>query len=129
MSGVAGVAIGSARAATCTGVQVTGGDLTSQLNGRPAGTTFRISGSYEITGNNTGGYDGGTWSCGGGKLVHANGVTFSNNFTHDNNGFGFWLDSMNANVDLVGNRVTGNRYAGFMIEINPGPISVRNNVF
>ena len=74
--------------------------------------------SNEIASNNTGGYDGEKWSCGGAKLGEANGVDVTNNYIHDNNGYGFWPDSRDVNMLFADNRFVDNADGGILIEID-----------
>lgn len=94
-------------------------------------TTLLIEGN-EIAFNNALNYQSASWSCGGGKLVRANGVIFRRNDSHDNNGFGFWTDALNVNVVYEENTFEDNSMGGLMHEINDGtagPTVIRNNSF
>lgn len=94
-------------------------------------TNLLIEGN-EIAFNNALNYLSYVWSCGGGKLDRADGVMFRDNFSHDNNGFGFWTDAMNVNVTYEDNRFVNNSMGGIMHEINDGaagPTRIIDNVF
>ncbi len=93
--------------------------------------TLRIE-RNEIAFNNVLNYLSYVWSCGGGKLVGASGVLFRQNYSHDNNGFGFWTDGSNLDVVYEENRFEDNLMGGVIHEINDGtegPTAIRNNVF
>jgi chitodextrinase len=57
------------------------------------------------------------WEGGGGKWTTAvNNLTISNNYSHDNNGNGFWVDTNNIHVTFAGNRIENNRGPGIEYE-------------
>jgi hypothetical protein len=58
------------------------------------------------------------WSCGGGKFARSLGLTFVGNDSHDNTGWGFWLDGHNGNATIQGNRFANNAWGGLKLEIN-----------
>jgi len=60
------------------------------------------------------------------KVSESAGVTFSNNYVHDNAGAGIWFDSDNTSAVIDGNRVENNGSNGIWFEIGSGVI-VRNN--
>ena len=96
-----------------------------------APATLLIEGN-EIAFNNALFYQSFDWSCGGGKLVRADGVIFKDNRLHDNNGFGFWTDGMNINVLYEGNTFEDNAMGGILHEINDGAggqTVIRDNQF
>jgi hypothetical protein len=97
-----------------------------------SGATSLLIEGNEIAFNNALSYNSSSWSCGGGKLVGANGVVFRKNDSHDNNGFGFWTDAMNLDVVYEDNRFVDNSMGGVMHEINDGtagPTVILHNVF
>jgi parallel beta-helix repeat protein len=71
------------------------------------------------------GYDMG-WEGGGGKWLFVNGLTISNNYSHDNNGIGFWTDTDNINVVYKNNRIENNAAEGIEHEASFRAI-IRNN--
>jgi Right handed beta helix region len=100
------------------------------ING-PDAHNILISGN-EIAFNNAQNYLSYAWSCGGGKLVRAEGLIFRHNYSHHNNGFGFWTDSNNVNVVYEDNTFEDNTMGGVMHEINDGnagPTVILDNVF
>jgi hypothetical protein len=97
-----------------------------------AGATSLLIDGNEIASNNTLNYQSNLWSCGGGKLVGADGVVVRTNHLHDNNGFGFWTDGMNVNVVYEHNTFEDNSMGGLMHEINDGTAGstvIRDNIF
>jgi Right handed beta helix region len=100
------------------------------ING-PDARAILIEGN-EIAFNNAQNYRSYVWSCGGGKLVRADGFIFRQNYSHHNNGFGFWTDGNNIDVVYEENMFEGNSMGGLMHEINDGtegPTLIRDNVF
>ncbi len=63
----------------------------------------------------------------GAKVLFTNGATFTNNYVHDNFGFGLWTDAYNANTVYENNRVVNNRAGGIFHEISFNAI-IRDNV-
>lgn len=97
----------------------------------PDADTILIEGN-EIAFNNALKYQSHVWSCGGGKLVRTDGLTFRRNYSHDNDGFGFWTDGNNVNVVYEENTFEDNSMGGLMHEINDGtagPTVIHDNVF
>jgi hypothetical protein len=70
----------------------------------------------EISSNNSVGYSY-AWA-GGAKFIQINGLSVTNNYSHDNNGPGLWMDIENSNVDIGFNRLSNNRGAGIIHEIS-----------
>jgi hypothetical protein len=57
------------------------------------------------------------WEGGGGKWSTAvKNLTIRNNYSHDNNGNGFWVDTNNIAVTFNGNRIENNRGPGIEYE-------------
>jgi parallel beta-helix repeat protein len=57
------------------------------------------------------------WEGGGGKWTTAvNKLTIRNNYSHDNNGNGFWVDTNNIYVTFEGNRIENNGGPGIEYE-------------
>jgi len=90
--------------------------------------TGNLTFSYnEVDHNNTCGYDP-FWEAGGGKTLGCNGSTFRFNYSHDNNGPGFWWDWGNFNTVCTDNTSADN-LIGIEYEISYGPASfLRNTV-
>jgi len=66
------------------------------------------------------GYDMG-WEGGGGKWSTAvKDLTIRNNYSHDNNGSGFWVDTDNIDVTFEGNRIEHNAGPGIEYEASFG---------
>lgn len=60
-----------------------------------------------------------SWAWGGGaKFVQINGLSVTNNYSHDNFGAGLWTDIENSNVDIGFNQLANNRGAGIIHEIS-----------
>jgi parallel beta-helix repeat protein len=73
------------------------------------------------------GYDMG-WEGGGGKWTTAvNKLTIRDNYSHDNNGTGFWVDTNNIYVTFEGNRVENNRGPGIEYEAS-FDATIHNNI-
>jgi len=95
-----------------------------------ASTVSPVITGNEFAVNNTGGNDGVTNSCGGGKLSRSTGLTFTGNNSHGNHGYGFWLDGMNSTPTFSGNTFSGNEAGGVLLEINANAQArVTNNYF
>jgi hypothetical protein len=58
------------------------------------------------------------WEGGGGKCANTTDLVFKNNFTHHNNGYGFWTDINNYNSSYENNQVENNVYGGISHEIS-----------
>jgi parallel beta-helix repeat protein len=56
------------------------------------------------------------WEGGGGKWLFVNGLTLTNNNSHDNNGSGFWADTDNINVLIANNQIRNNAAEGIEYE-------------
>jgi parallel beta-helix repeat protein len=63
----------------------------------------------------------------GAKVLFTNGATFTNNYVHNNYGFGLWTDAYNTNTIYQNNHVTNNQAGGIFHEISYAAI-IRNNV-
>jgi parallel beta-helix repeat protein len=61
------------------------------------------------------GYDIG-WESGGGKWNGVNGLTLRNNYSHDNQGQGFWFDTDSINTLIENNRILNNAADGIQYE-------------
>lgn len=67
------------------------------------------------------------WEGGGGKwTTGVNTLTIRNNYSHDNNGNGFWVDTNNIYVTFDGNRIEGNGGPGIAYEAS-FDASIRKN--
>ena len=62
----------------------------------------------------------------GAKVLFTNGAVFSNNYVHDNYGFGLWTDAYNRNSVFQGNRVVNNLASGIFHELSFNAI-IRDN--
>jgi parallel beta-helix repeat protein len=71
------------------------------------------------------GYDMG-WESGGGKWNGVSGLTLTNNYSHDNKGLGFWVDTDNINVLIANNRIVNNAADGIEYEASFAG-TIRNN--
>jgi parallel beta-helix repeat protein len=74
------------------------------------------------------------WEGGGGKWTTAvNKLTIRNNYSHDNNGNGFWVDTNNIYVTFEGNRIENNGGPGIEYEASFDATihdnTIRNNGF
>nr|WP_246413116.1 right-handed parallel beta-helix repeat-containing protein [Methylobacterium brachythecii] len=67
------------------------------------------------------------WEGGGAKFAETNHLTVSDNYSHDNNGYGLWTDINNINTLYDGNTVTNNISGGINHEISYDA-TIRNNV-
>jgi hypothetical protein len=58
-------------------------------------------------------------------------MTFKNNYVHDNQGTGFWADTVwnNSTIDIQGNTFARDGNGGIEIEDTFGSIDISNNVF
>jgi hypothetical protein len=83
----------------------------------------------EVTDNNTANFDflGTDGEAGGIKIVQSTGLVIRNNFIHRNNGPGIWLDTDNVTWRIEGNRLSGDRLAGILIETSYAGI-IRSNI-
>ncbi|GJG87403.1 hypothetical protein tb265_25840 [Gemmatimonadetes bacterium T265] len=92
-----------------------------------AGANILVAGN-EIAYNNYQDKFDWTWNTGGGsKFVQTNGLVVRNNFSHNNEGPGFWTDLNNINTTYDGNRIQDNADAGIFHEISYAAV-VSNNV-
>jgi len=86
----------------------------------------------EIAGNNFAGYDY-TYEAGGlkGGTTSGNpsssGMQIINNYVHDNNGRGLWIDSDSSNYTYAYNDIENNLAEGILDECNLGPV-IHDNV-
>jgi hypothetical protein len=113
-----------------TGLRLTGSLLDHNgCGGIMGGGTGAVVTGNEIAFNNTGGNDGIGYSCGGGKFGGVN-PTFTDNNSHDNNGYGIWFDGRNTGELIVGNTFARNAGGGVLIEIGlNAQARVTNNYF
>ena len=65
---------------------------------------------------------------GGAKFLRTTDVVLRRNFSHDNDGDGWWFDTDNINVRVVHNRFVRNTRSGFFYEVSYAAV-IRNNVF
>jgi hypothetical protein len=65
---------------------------------------------------------------GGGKFWSTQGVTFKNNYVHDNNGSGIWADTNDANFLIESNWFEKNADEGLFYELSYN-VAIRKNVF
>jgi parallel beta-helix repeat protein len=68
------------------------------------------------------------WECGGVKWAEVTEWIVSNNYVHDNQGDGFWVDIDSKQMLFEKNRIENNLLAGISIEISSNAI-VSDNVF
>ncbi len=69
------------------------------------------------------------WEAGAMKLTkYSEGVTFVNNWVHDNRGPGIWFDIDNAKVTIRSNLVENNERLGIFYEISYGPTRIYWNI-
>lgn len=68
------------------------------------------------------------WECGGAKWADVTEWIVSDNYVHDNQGDGFWIDIDARQFLFENNRFENNRLAGLSIEISNNVI-VENNLF
>ena len=66
------------------------------------------------------------WEGGGSKCAVSTRLTFRNNYSHHNNGYGLWTDIDNVDVLYEGNRLEYNSAAGISHEISYAAV-IRNN--
>ena len=90
------------------------------------GSNVNVS-SNEIAYNNYAGYSY-YWEAGGAKFCYATNLTIENNFSHDNNGPGFWIDANSETVTLSGNQTTGNIEAGILFELSYDATITNNTI-
>src|SRR5439155_11628919 len=83
----------------------------------------------EIAYNNTAGFEyrGAYGEAGGTKFTYCNNLIVRNNYVHDNDGPGLWLDGSNYGWTIESNRTIQNREAGILDEISYDGI-IRYNV-
>ncbi len=67
------------------------------------------------------------WGAGGMKLSRTFNIRVTDNWVHDNDGRGIWLDFAYGGSVIEGNRVEGNSLDGIFVEITAGPTVVANN--
>jgi hypothetical protein len=85
-----------------------------QLGIGGTGNNIVVTGN-EIAFNNAVKY---SWAWGGGaKFVNIDGLSVTNNYSHDNFGAGLWTDIENSNVEISFNQTSNNRGAGIIHEI------------
>jgi parallel beta-helix repeat protein len=80
----------------------------------------------EIAFNNTDNIDSG-WEAGGSKFVWTRNLILRNNYVHDNQGPGLWVDGHNIYTLYEGNRVINNSGPGINHEISYDAV-IRNNL-
>lgn len=68
------------------------------------------------------------WEGGGAKFTETDGLIVRNNYSHDNNAYGFWTDIDNINTLYEGNRIENNAAGGISHEISYDAV-IRNNTF
>lgn len=91
------------------------------------GADILIEGN-EISGN---GFFAGldpAWEGGGGKCALTRRLVVRNNYSHDNNSYGFWTDIDNIDTLYEGNRIEDNASGGISHEISYRAV-IRNNTF
>lgn len=93
------------------------------IDGGGEGSTYERN---EIAFNHLGDFSF-EWGAGGVKFVHTSDLVLRDNFVHDNNGPGLWIDGYNVDTLFEGNRVIDNFDAGIKVEIS-GSATVRNNL-
>ena len=81
--------------------------------------------SNEISHNNWAGYDY-EWEAGAGKFAQTTNLVLKNNFVHNNNGAGLWLDIDNVNALVENNTIQDNVLSGIQYEISY-KATIRNN--
>jgi hypothetical protein len=85
----------------------------------------------EISWNDTYDWESHISECGctgGGKFWATNGVTFTNNYVHDNYSVGVWADTDNTSFQFEGNYISNNHNEGLIYEISYNFL-VKNNNF
>lgn len=82
--------------------------------------------SNEIAYNNTAGFQFATEG-GAGKFSETTGLTYKNNYVHDNHGMGAWTDGANLGAVYENNIVDDNDGAGIMHEISFAA-TIKNNL-
>lgn len=60
------------------------------------------------------------WEGGGTKFVHTRDMIFRNNYSHHNDGPGYWCDIANRDPEIYGNTIEDNNGPGIMLEIGYG---------
>lgn len=91
-----------------------------------AGDNILVSGN-EIAYNNYQDKFDWTWNTGGGsKFVQTNGLVVRNNYSHNNEGPGFWTDLNNINTTYDNNRIQDNADAGIFHEISYAAVMSNN---
>ncbi len=65
---------------------------------------------------------------GGAKFLDTSDVVLRGNYSHDNDGDGWWFDTDNINIVVEANRFEGNSRNGFFYEVSFDAV-IRNNVF
>jgi len=91
------------------------------LSGSP-----RLTEDVEVSHNNALGFNPG-WEAGGGKYAHADGVTISSSWFHDNWGNGFWFDAHDRNFVVQRSVFERNSMAGLAVELSSVG-TIRQNV-
>ncbi len=95
--------------------------------GMGGGGTDILIDNNEIANCNYAGYDM-HWEAGGMKVAESDGVTISNNYSHDNFGPGLWTDIDNYNVVYEYNQVYDNCGEGITHEISYNAIIRYNTI-
>jgi hypothetical protein len=65
---------------------------------------------------------------GGAKFLNTSNVVLRDNYSHDNDGDGWWFDTDNINITVENNRFESNSRHGFLYEVSYDAV-IRNNVF
>jgi len=91
-----------------------------------AGNNVLVEGNEISYHNIAGTVDVAAFGAGGTKFVDTDGLVVRNNFSHHNNGPGFWTDLNNINTIYEDNRVEDNTQTGIFHEISYKAI-IRNN--
>ena len=84
--------------------------------------------SNQIYLNNYAGYDYG-WEAGGVKFAWVQNLTVQYNYSHDNQGPGFWTDLDSQNVLYDENEASNNKVAGILHEISYNANITGNYIF
>lgn len=69
------------------------------------------------------------WEGGGFKFAVGDGFIAEHNWSHDNKGFGMWLDIDNSNSEFAYNLLQDNSGGGICYEISQGPCEIHHNMF
>jgi hypothetical protein len=98
----------------------------------PNGVSNVVVSNNEISYNDTFGYDttsGDDCGCaGGGKFWQTTNATVTDNYIHDNQDPGLWVDTDNAGFNISGNYIANNSAEGLVYEISYNAL-ISNNTF